>query len=145
MTYKTKLVDSLENGIKEINREMNAAKKSIGPIGLWYFVKVLMSMPRFIIDFGIEDSASKMTLGFSNVPGPKTPWVMDGKENRGIGFIMPTARSIVGAFSIISHADCIKVCISMDRAVMTTCKPMSDIFKKNLDEMLGVTWREFHE
>ena len=66
---------------------------------------------------------------------------MDGCENRGIGFIMPVGRSVVGSFSIISHADCIKVCITMDKAVMASTNPLAEIFKKNLDAMLTDKWR----
>ena len=95
--------------------------------------------------FVLEDYASKMTFGFSNVPGPRDPYVVDGAVNRGMGFNMPVGRSMVGSFSIISHVDMIKVCISMDRAVMETPKIISDMFLKNMDEMLGPSWRDFHE
>ena len=54
---------------------------------------------------------------------------------------MPVGRSVVGSFSIISHADCIKVCITMDKAVMASTNPLAEIFKKNLDAMLTDKWR----
>ena len=85
-----------------------------------------------------------MTFGFSNVPGPKEPYVLDGKVNHGIGFIMPVGRSIVGSISIISHVNVIKVCMSMDKACMESPTNLSNLFLKNMDEMLGVTWRDFH-
>lgn len=84
-----------------------------------------------------------MTFGFSNVPGPRLPFVVAGHTNRGIGFVMPVARSLVGSFSIISHTDVIKVMISMDKATMKSTDTIASIFKQNLDDMLGKNWREF--
>ena len=140
-----RLVDSLKEGVKQINRDMQELKKSIEPIGLYYLIGLMMQLPAFLRAQVLEDYGDKMTFGFSNVPGPGEPYVVDGKVNHGIGFNMPVARSLVGSFSIISHVDVIKVCISMDKAVMETPKPIADIFIKNMDEMLGESWRDFHK
>lgn len=93
---------------------MSALKKSIEPIGLYYLIKLVMLLPNYIRWWILEDYTNKMCFGFSNVPGPRLPFVVAGHENKGIGFTMPVARSIVGSFSIISHADVIKVMVSMD-------------------------------
>ena len=132
-----RLVDSLTEGVKQINRDMQELKKSIEPIGLYYLISIMMQLPAFLRSLILEDYGDKMTFGFSNVPGPRDPYVVDGKVNHGIGFNMPVARSLVGSFSIISHVNVIKVCVMMDKAVMETPKPIVDIFIKNMDEMLG--------
>ena len=142
---KLRLVDNLKEGIKPINRDMIALKNSIEPIGLYYLIQIVMQLPNVIRWYVLEDYTSKMTFGFSNVPGPKNPYVLAGNTNKGLGFIMPVARSIVGAFSIISHVNVIKIVISMDKKVMATPKPLADLFCKNLDEMLGASWRDFHK
>ena len=77
--YNLKLVDSMA-GIKEINRDMNALKKSVDPIGLAYLVKVTMMLPEILRSYMLEMSLDRMTFGFSNVPGPRTPWVLTGKR-----------------------------------------------------------------
>ena len=140
-----RLVDNLVEGVKLINRDMQELKKSIEPIGLYYLIGIMMQLPSFLRWYILEDYGDKMTFGFSNVPGPREPYVVDGKVNHGIGFIMPVARSLVGSFSIISHVNVIKVAISMDKVTMADPKDLSDIFVKNMDEMLGVSWREFHK
>ena len=84
-----------------------------------------------------------MTFGFSNVPGPKLPFVVAGRVNKGVGFIMPVGRSVVGSFSIISHVDVVKVIISMDKSCMDSTDFISDLFLLNLDAMLGKDWRDF--
>lgn len=87
-----------------------------------------------------------MTFGFSNVPGPKTNWVIEGYRSQGMGFIMPVGKSMVGSFSVISHADTVKMIISMDKAVMKSTQPMADILMNNLDEVLGgPEWRNYYK
>ena len=80
MALKLRLVDSIDVGLKLINQDMNALKKSMEPIGLSYMIKVVMQLPEFLRAFILEDFCGKMTFGFSNVPGPKTPWSTIGKK-----------------------------------------------------------------
>ena len=85
-----------------------------------------------------------MTLGFSNVPGPKSTWILTGKRCQGIGFIMPVVKSLTGSFSTLSHADTVKIIISMDKAVMDNISDIAEIMMKNLDEILGdPEWRNY--
>ena len=113
-----RLVDSLQEGVHLINRDMAGLKKSIEPAGLYYLIKIVMQLPDFIRQAVLEDFTAKMTFGFSNVPGPRTAWVVGGVKNRGIGFIMPVGRSMCGGFSMISHAEVIKISYSIDKAVI---------------------------
>ena len=136
-----KLVDSIEKGCAEISKDMAALKKSMHPIATYYLNSIVNLLPDFIRAFIHEDVAQKITLGFSNVPGPREAYVMAGKKNNALGFIMPLSRSVVGSCSVISHAGVMKIGLSMDKAVMESTKPIRDIFIKNLDEMLGKEWR----
>ncbi len=61
-----------------------------------------------------------------------------------MGFIMPVGKSIVGSFSIISHADVVKVGVTMDKAVMKDPKIIMKMLLENLDEVLGgAKWRDY--
>ena len=71
MAVKVPLVDSITSGLKRMNQEMNALKKSIDPIIFCYLPSFVNFFPVFMRDAILEDSCDKMTLGFSNVPGPK--------------------------------------------------------------------------
>ena len=42
ISFKLRLVDNLVNGIKQINRDVSALKKSMEPIGLLYLIKITM-------------------------------------------------------------------------------------------------------
>ena len=136
-----RLVDSLKEGLPAINRDMNLMKKSFEPIGYFYLTKVLMQLPEFLRRKIMELSSTTLTFGYSNVPGPKRPFIIAGKENNGIGFIMPMGGDLVGSFSIISHVNVIKVIITMDKATMPDVKVLADMFVTNMNEMLeGPAW-----
>ena len=79
VSLKLRLVETVKNGLKMINSDMNALKKSKEPIGLSYLIKVTMQLPEFLRALILEDFCEKITFGFSNVPGPKTPWKTVGK------------------------------------------------------------------
>ena len=68
---KVPLVDSMTDGLKRINHDMTAMKSSIDPIIFYYLNKFVNFFPVFVRKAMTEDSCEKMTLGFSNVPGPK--------------------------------------------------------------------------
>lgn len=123
---------------------MNELKKSIEPIGMVYLIKVLMFLPNFIRHLIMEDYASKVTFGFSNVPGPKNGFVTAGYRTQSMGFMMPVGWSLVGSFSIISHADVIKIGIGFDKAAIPDTKPFVELMMKNLDELFGgPQWRNY--
>ena len=141
---RLRLVDSISSGVKRLNEDMNAIKNSIDPIVFNYKTRFTMFFPQFIRDLIFEDLCDRMTIGFSNVPGPKTSWVLAGKKCQGIGFIMPAAKSMIGSFSVLSHADVVKMIIMMDKATMESPAIIAEYLKKNLDEILAdPDWRNY--
>ena len=141
---KMALVDSITSGLTRISQDMSAMKGSIDPIIFCYLTKFINFMPPAIRDAGAEDNCDKMTLGFSNVPGPKSTWILTGKRCQGIGFIMPVVKSMTGSFSTLSHADTVKIIISFDKAVMEDTSVIAEIMMKSLDEILGdPEWRNY--
>lgn len=143
LNYRMRLIEDFKNGLPLIHADMDSMKGSIKPIGLFYLVKTVMWLPEVVRSLILEDFCNKMTFGFSNVPGPRRPFVCCGSTCRAIGFIMPVGKDICGSFSIISHSDAVKVGICMDKSVMESLDPIVELFEKNLDEILGVEWREF--
>jgi len=136
-----RLVSNFKEGLVQMNQDMNNVKKSLEPIGMTYIIKLLMFLPNCLRHFIMEDYAGKVTFGFSNVPGPKNKFVIAGYRCQALGFMMPVGWSLVGSFSIISHADVVKIGIAFDKAVMRSTKPFMDILLANLDEALGAEWR----
>ena len=144
LPIKLPLVNSLASGLKRINEDMSALKGSLDPIIFAYLCKFVNFFPPFIRDVMTEDSCEKMSLGFSNVPGPKSTWILAGKRCQGIGFIVPVAKSMVGSFSTLSHADVVKMIISFDKATMESPTIIAEYLMKNLDEILAdPNWRNY--
>ena len=100
-------------------------------------------MPNFLRSFLLEIFTSKMTFGFSNVPGPKNPFCVTGCKSNSIGFAMPVGKTIPGSLGIISNADCIKAVITTDKGCADP-KVLQKYFEKSLDDILGnAEWREW--
>ena len=141
---KLRFIENFKDGIPAISRDMDAMKKSIEPIAMVYVVKLLMFLPNMLRHLIMEDYAAKHTFGFSNVPGPKRQWVTAGARCQSIGFFMPVGWSLVGSFSIISHADVVKMGIGFDKACMSDPQDFINLLMKNLDELLGgAEWRNY--
>lgn len=123
---------------------MNAVKNSLDPIISVYMCKFINFFPTIIRNAMYEDACEKISLGLSNVPGPKSTWILTGKRCQGIGFIMPCNKSMVGSFSAISHADVVKMIISMDKATMESPAIIAEYLMKSLDEILAdPNWRNY--
>ena len=55
----------------------------------------------------------KISLVYSNVPGPRKPMVYFGKETKKMMFFVPGIGTLSAGISIISHVDVLKIgCIS---------------------------------
>ena len=98
------LVDDASDGLERIKRDMLGLKHSLQPIGYFYLLKVTMQLPEFLRAYLLEKLSEKTSIGFSNVPGPRNPWVVDGKEVDTLGFFMPVMKTVTASISICSHA-----------------------------------------
>ena len=78
LNLNMRLIDSFETGIKQLQRDMNALKTSMDPLSTNYMNILVSWMPEIISNFVMEDYADKMTFGFSNVPGPRIPYLYGG-------------------------------------------------------------------
>ena len=79
VSIKLDLVDNFEKGLKQIKQNMDKLKRSIEPFAMYYFIYLATLLPSFIANFITKFIASKMSLVFSNVPGPKKPFTFVGK------------------------------------------------------------------
>ena len=121
---------------------MRAMKGSMVPIAWYYSIKLIMQLPNTIVHFLFEIFTNKLSFGFSNVPGPKKPFCVNGRKTSSIGFSMPVGKTVPGSIGIISHAECVKAIITTDRSGADP-NVLKEYFEKNLDEILGVEWRDW--
>lgn len=137
MTIPLVLVESFKSGVLTIKREMDKLKKSIDPFGMYFMVKVTTLLPAIIAKLLANDQANKLSLVFTNVPGPKTPLVFTGKKCTKLVFFAPALGSLSGALCIVSHCDVIKIgCIS-DESQITHPNEVINLINKNFEEILA--------
>lgn len=92
---------------------MDALKRSIEPFGMYYFIKVALILPTLVLKHASNFLCEKMSMVYSNVPGPKVPWVINGSKSRRVFFFVPGLANIASGISIMSHVDVFKVgCVS---------------------------------
>jgi NRPS condensation-like uncharacterized protein len=103
------LENEFSEGLKQVKRRMDAVKKSIEPFGMYYLIGLALMLPSLLTKLATAFLADKMTLVFSNVPGPKTPWTILGKKVKSLMFFVPGLANIGSGLSIISHADVFKI------------------------------------
>jgi len=82
MPITLRLIDDYKSGFSEINADMTRVKKSLIPFGLVNMIAVVMACPHFIRDYLLADFGDKMTFIFSNVPGCKKPYTLNGLDSK---------------------------------------------------------------
>lgn len=93
---------------------MDKLKKSIDPFGMYLLVKINSFLPSILGKLISQDTANKISLVFSNVPGPKTPLVFLGKKVSKLVFFAPGISSVATSLSIVTHCDNLKIGLSSD-------------------------------
>jgi len=97
---------------------MDSMKNSPSPFGYYYLIVIMMYLPRVVSQALLEAYAGKCTFAFSNVPGPRAPYVVVGSKVKHISFFVPQMLSVCGGVSLISHYDTFKLGIMLDKAVI---------------------------
>ena len=124
---------------------MDELKKSLEPIGMSYVADFINTLPQFIRSYIMEDFTEKLSIGFSNVPGSKRPWITNGSPTKSVGFMMPVGKKLAGSVSILSYTDSLQLGVQMDKSIGTDPKEILEIYYDCLDEMLGKEWRDFEK
>ena len=107
--------ETYEKALASAKRITKSWKTSPIPFALVYFVRGLLLLPLFAINFLLCDWADRMTFTFSNVPGPRKHYIVNGKKAKSMGFLVPALKSLMGGISIISYVDRIKIGIISDK------------------------------
>jgi len=77
--------------------------------------------------------ASKATVVVSNVPGPKTPLVFNGKKSEAFGALIPGLGDLAFGISALSHADTLTMAVQSDFTYVKDPKELREIIEANYD------------
>ena len=136
VTIPLSLYSDFESGLKKVKQQMDALKSSIEPFAMYFFVKLGTFLPTILSKLIAIDQANKLSLVFTNVPGPKTPLVFTGKKVDKLIFFAPALGSLSGSLSIVSHVNCIKIGCVSDESQIDDPILMIDLFNKNFEKAL---------
>lgn len=132
-----RLVDDFAEGLPLIKSDLNGLKTTMEPFG-WYYLPNLMYMHPTIIQYPLaSDWAAKLTLGFSNVPGPKEPWVFCGSRAIAAGFNIPLIKTIGAGWGVLSCGNVFKVGFGGDQSAVPDVHWVMSQFEKNLHNCLN--------
>ena len=116
---------------------MDKMKGSVEPIAMYYFINLLLMAPLPLSLMNILRYAAFETMIFSNVPGPKKPSKILGKDSKNMFFFVPGMGNLATGISIISHVDHFKIGIISDTSQIENPKELRDIFERNFDKILN--------
>lgn len=83
------LVDNFKDGFKLVQNATNKLKKSPAAFGYFFVMQCLMACPRALSGWLLERYCQSFSIVFSNVPGPKNPYIMDGRKVNSMFFFVP--------------------------------------------------------
>lgn len=99
-------------------------------------VKLTTLMPTVLSKLISMDMTNKISLIFSNVPGPKQPLVIAGETVQKLVFFAPGMGSLNASLNICSHADILKVGCVSDDSLINDPAFLIELFEKNFDKLL---------
>ena len=112
-------------------------KTSLEPFEMMMIVNIITALPTMITKSISWESCEKVSLVFSNVPGPKQPLSFSGGlKAKKMMFFAPGLGKLSSCISVISHANIIKVGCLSDKACIEKPKQLMQLFNKNFDAIL---------
>ena len=130
------LSNNFGEALRMVKKRMDALKNSIEPYGMYYMIQLCLLLPNVITKICSYWICDKMSIVFSNVPGPRVPWKFNGKASKKLMFFAPGLSNIGTSISIFSHEDIFKVSICGDTSEVPEPKEIVTIFEKNVERLL---------
>lgn len=103
---------------------------------MYFIVKLISFLPTILGKLVSTDQAEKISMVFTNVPGPKTPLVFQGKKVNRIVFFAPGFGALGNSLSIMTHCDNLKIGVASDVSQIAEPKKLIGIIEENIDRIL---------
>uniref|UniRef100_A0A7S3FUI1 O-acyltransferase WSD1 C-terminal domain-containing protein n=1 Tax=Strombidium rassoulzadegani TaxID=1082188 RepID=A0A7S3FUI1_9SPIT len=132
---------------KKVNQELRSKQNFLYTS---FFMSRLIQavLPRSLVRFSLTEASKKMTLGFSNIPGPIKPFYYRSLEGEKIAalFLLPfmiVAGKVGLAINCISYNKSFRVCVTSDNGVLTKeqtvllCDLIAKSIRLEIERVLG--------
>lgn len=114
LKVKLDLSEDFNYLLKETHKRMHKLKTSIEPFAMYYFIQLSLCLPQIISSYVNKYVCDSMSIVFSNVPGPREPYIIDGAKSKKIVFLVPGLENIATGISMITHENVLKIAINSD-------------------------------
>jgi hypothetical protein len=118
LPVKMRLINNCEKELKLIKNDLAYLKTSPMPFGHFYLSNFVMMLPFSVQRYLVDDFGSKLSMGFSNVPGARKNWVVNGKKVFATGFNIPLGSTVSCGWGVMSHANNLKVMFGSDKSAI---------------------------
>ena len=119
----------------EIRKSMRSLKRSAEPMVVLNTLRLLGMSPEAIQNLVIKIFGTKATAVMTNVPGPRNPLFLCGREIKEMMFWVPQSGRLGMGISIASYADSVRLGVITDEALVPDPDRIVDGFVAELDEM----------
>ena len=135
MLLKMGLYSTRKEAMIHIKRMTTAAKKSFEYYANYIFLQAgVFFAPEPLVKASGNDLSQNMSLVLSNVPGPKTPILFNGKKSiKTFFFLVPAGRAGF-AISFYSHNGIVKMAITSDEARIKDPQEYMDYVIKEIND-----------
>lgn len=136
LCFTVPLHEQLQEAIQAVNALTTPLKSSYYPQATFALLQMIAWWPSLFGQLIAMWVASKSTVVFSNVPGPKMPLDFHGAKSRGIIGLIPGLGDLAFGISAISHVDSIYVAIQSDEVFVKEPAILRDAFERNYDAVI---------
>ena len=122
--------------LNEIHERMNRLKNSPEPMVFYGLLKSMGYAPRDIQSTIVGILANKITAVMSNVPGPRKPLYIAGREVKEMMFWVPQSGRVGIGVSIFSYNDKVFVGVATDKDLVPHPERIVDCFYEEYEALL---------
>ena len=132
LPFSMRLVDNFSEGYKAISNELSKMNRSMTPFAMVHMHSLIMRFPMLFREWILNDFSKRFTFAYSYINGPVNPTSIARCRSRSLSFVEVAHGTMSGSISIFSHCQKIKICLSIDKAVMRHPSDLMEIIYSNL-------------
>ena len=130
------LFGSFDKAVANVNKQMRAMKKSAYPFAIMALSQVVTNLPQFMQYVITSWAISKATLALSNVPGPKTPLVMNGAKSKGWFGIVGGAGTMAFGIAALSMDNTVYMTVTAEKNIIPDTREIRALLEENYDRLV---------
>lgn len=137
LTLPVGIADPRER-LAEVRRRMRSLRTSAEPLVVLRVLSLMGRLPLTVQRLGVSLFGAKATAVLTNVPGPREPLYLSGREIREIFFWVPQAGRLGIGISIFSYAGAVRIGIGTDAGLVPDPERIVEAIDREVDELAAL-------